>query len=66
MAIELRDEEYVLIEGGAWFTIGNISVRLTNTDEGVVCDMYPLNNETSDSVASCYAFYSEMGEEISQ
>lgn len=66
MAIELKDDDYVLVEGRAWFTIGNISVRLTRTDEGVVCDMYPLNNETSDSVASCYAFHSEMEEETNQ
>ena len=48
------------LEHGAWFTMGNISVWLRKTDEGVVCDMYALDHEADDpSLAMTYAFFAE-------
>ncbi len=34
----LRDGDYVLIDGAAWFTVGKFSIRIHQTDEGVVVD----------------------------
>jgi len=55
----LPDGDYILADGAAWFEIQNISIHLQQTDEGVVCDMYPLHRETNDSLASTYAFFAE-------
>lgn len=45
---------------GFWITAGNASVYLKRTDEGLVVDVYPLNREMEESVASTYAFDSEL------
>lgn len=63
MSTELKDGDYTLIDGRAWFTVGNISIRISATEQGVVCDMYPLHDEMNDAVASCYAFYTECEED---
>ena len=50
---------------GFWITVGNASVYLKRTDEGLVVDIYPLEQESTEAVASCYAFDSELQEEES-
>lgn len=52
--------DYVLAPGhiSAWVTVKNLSVYITQTDEGVVVDIYPLGKEDFDwSIASTYAFF---------
>lgn len=58
----LPDGDYTLTEGAAWFTVKNFSVRVYSTDEGIVVDIYPVGRETEDSVASTYAYDSEVEE----
>lgn len=58
--IELKDADYVLAEGAAWFTVKGFSVRIHATDEGVAVDVYAEHQETSDPVASTYAFDHEI------
>ena len=57
--VDLADGDYNLVHGAAWLTVNNLSVRIHATDEGVVCDVYPKGYEMEDSIASCYAFFSE-------
>lgn len=57
----LKDKDYVLVDGRAWFRVGNISIRIYQTGEGVICDMYPFQHEMNDSLASCYAYFTEAG-----
>lgn len=59
----LDDQDYLLQEGSAWFTMRTLSVRLYSTDEGIVCDMYVKDRESDGTIASCYAFFSE-GEDL--
>tara|TARA_Y100000310_G_scaffold269246_1_gene282336 strand:- start:7338 stop:7601 length:264 start_codon:yes stop_codon:yes gene_type:complete len=42
-----------------WITVGNISVYIKRTDEGVVVDLFPLGQETGTSMATTYAFFQE-------
>lgn len=42
-----------------WVTVNNISVCVKANDEGVSVDLYSLDQEDSQSIASTYAFYSE-------
>jgi hypothetical protein len=56
------DVDYKLKDGYeyVWITVGNISVYMKRTDEGVVVDLYPLHNECADPpLGSTYAFFSE-------
>ena len=53
--------EYILREGadGAWIRIKNIDVRVYPTDEGVVVDLYPANNESDEAPASTWLTFAE-------
>jgi hypothetical protein len=57
--LSLTDGDYTLTDGAAWLTVKKFSIRINATDEGVVVDIYPLGDECSESLASCYAFDSE-------
>ena len=59
----LADHDYVLQEGAAWFTMKTLSVRLHATDEGIVCDIHATDKENDGTIASCYAFFSEVEEQ---
>jgi hypothetical protein len=58
---QAADTEYVLRpeHSSCWITIQNISVHVQRTDEGVCIDLYPLNQETDEAIASTYAFFQE-------
>lgn len=51
--------DYILDEGSCWIQVGNLSVYVKNEAEGVAVDIYPLNDENSDSLAATYAFYAD-------
>ena len=55
------ESDYILREEATscWVTVGNISVYIIRTDEGVVVDLYPLDDENNSSLASTYAFSHE-------
>lgn len=57
----IGDRDYTLKDGcrSVWITVGKLSVHIIRTDEGVVCDIYPLGDESTDSIASTYAFDDE-------
>ena len=60
--LELEEEmDYIVPEktNSVWITIDNISVHLIRTDEGVVCDMYPLHHETDDTIACTWVTFAE-------
>ena len=58
----LKDDDYVLADGRAWFTVkDHFSVRITTTDEGMICDVYVTGHEAGDDglLGSTYVFDSE-------
>jgi hypothetical protein len=56
--IKLSDGAYQLIDGRARFHIGNITVSVYATDEGVVCDLHGVGR-SQESLASTYALFTE-------
>ena len=60
---ELKDDDYVLTDGAAWFTVKGFAVRIHSTDEGVVIDVFADGKELESPVASTYAFDHELTEE---
>jgi hypothetical protein len=59
---ELKDDDYVLTDGAAWFTVKGFAVRIHSTDEGVIVDIFK-NGEYDDTIATTYAFDHELTEE---
>jgi hypothetical protein len=52
--------DYILKEGeSVWITVGNASVNVEHGSEGVGVTLYPLHQETNDSVAETWAVWSE-------
>ena len=66
-ALALQKDEtpsdYELRDGhtSCWVTVGNISVYIVRTDEGVDVAMYPHYNEADDPLAWCSAKYPKEG-----
>ena len=60
MDMNIPDGDYVLTEGRGWFTVKGFAVRIAATDEGVVVDIFKDKAEFCESIASCYAFDSEL------
>ncbi len=58
---QTADTEYILNPefSSCWITVQNISVYICCTDEGVSIDLYPLNHETEEAIASTYASFNE-------
>lgn len=63
----LSDGDYVLGDGAAWFKVMTglkaFAIRIHKTDEGVCVDIYPDRFEDEESIASCYAYDSDLDEE---
>jgi hypothetical protein len=59
---QLKDGDYVLTDGRAWFRIDNLAICIQKTDEGVVVDLYPHSEEACDPIASTYAYFAEAEE----
>jgi len=57
---KLKDGDYILEDGAGWFTVGNASVRIRKTDEGVAVDIYGNQCEFNGEIASAYVFDSEL------
>lgn len=60
MSIELIDQDYELIDGGAWIETKGFTIRILDTDEGVVVDIYKAGREMDSPIASTYAFTHEL------
>lgn len=52
--------DYVLKDGGAWLEVKGFAVWVRATDEGVVVDIFKNGDELGESLASTYAFDSEV------
>jgi hypothetical protein len=52
-------EDFELKEGSAWITVGNISVYIRKSDEGVAVDLFPVGDEMSDSLAGTWLTFAE-------
>lgn len=59
-ALKMAEEgQYVLEEESCWITVGKLSVFLKREKEGVLIDVYPLNDEMGKAIASAYAFFED-------
>lgn len=60
--------DYVLSKEhrSAWIGVGNISVHVMRTDEGVSVDLYAKGMEMETEMASCYAFDKEAQQMIEE
>ena len=56
-----QDRDLVLKENDhCWITVRNASVRVNDTGEGVVVDIYPADAEDAESDASTYSFFTDL------
>ena len=53
--MNLKDDDYTLEEGAAWFTVKGFAIRIRSTDDGVVVDIYKDGEEMDSPIASTYA-----------
>lgn len=54
--MQIKDGDHNLVDGGAWFTLGNISVRLHRDEQGVVSSaMFAKGHESEPPLAACHA-----------
>ena len=49
-------------ERSCWVTVDPLSVYIARTDEGVTVDLYGLEQEDGEAIASCYAFYGDLND----
>ena len=61
--VDLKEGDYTLVDGYAWFTIKKFSVRVHATDKGVAVDVWVKGKEDEDAIASTYAFDHEFEED---
>lgn len=60
MPRELKDDDYVLIDGAAWIEVKGFAIRLAATDNGVSMAAYRSGDEMSPAIINCCAFDSEL------
>lgn len=53
--MNLKDDDYTLEEGAAWFTVKGFAIRITSTDSKVEVDIYKEGEEMNAPIASTYA-----------
>jgi len=56
----LKDGDYDLVEGGGWFTVNNVSIRIRSDDEQVIAEMYPLGREMDDLITVTRVFFADV------
>jgi hypothetical protein len=56
--MNLKDNDYTLVDGAAWFEVKGFAIRIHSTDEGVVVDVFK-NGDYTEAIASTYAFDTE-------
>lgn len=59
---ELMDDDYVLTEGSAWFTIKKFAVRIRETKDGIIVDIWKDGGELDHPISSAYALDSDCEE----
>lgn len=62
---KLPDGDYILTEGGAWFTVGQFAVRIRTHDcgkaiDGVMVDIYKDGAEMERPIDSAQALVSDL------
>lgn len=60
--MNLKDDDYVLEEGAAWFTVKGFAIRILSTDEGVVVDIWKDGEVMDSPIASTYAFDADIAD----
>jgi hypothetical protein len=58
--MNLKDDDYTLTEGAAWFAVKGFAIRILSTDEGVVVDVWKDGGEMDSPIASTYAYDSDI------
>lgn len=49
----LSDGDYILVDGAAWFTVDNFSIRIARLDHDLCVSIYPLGQECDDPLTFC-------------
>lgn len=49
--LNLPDADYILSEGSAWFTLKGFSIRVSETDDGMVVSVYARGREWNPPIA---------------
>jgi hypothetical protein len=47
----LKDGDYDLVEGKAWFTLNNLSIRIRSESEQAIVEVYPLHKEMDEPIS---------------
>lgn len=55
--IPLTDGDYKLVDGAAWFTVKNVSIRVHENGEKVMVDLYPLDQEAGLPLTRAEVFF---------
>lgn len=58
--VNLSDNDYVLVDKAAWFTVKGFAVRVRGTDDGVAIDVYKDGAEMGEPLAHCYVLDADL------
>ena len=61
--VDLKDGDYTLVDGNAWFTIKKFSVRISSTDDGMKVGIWVKGKELEAQLNDAYAFDHECEED---
>lgn len=56
--IQLKDDDYEIIEDGVWLEVNNMSIRIFVAPDGVEIDVYKRGDEMGEAVLSTKAYNS--------
>ena len=59
METKLSDGDYILVDGRAWFSVHDLSVRVSAHDGMLSVAVFPLGAETSPAIDQVFVQYHE-------
>jgi hypothetical protein len=59
MERDLTDNDYVLVDGAAWFTVREFSIRIRDCGGHLAIAVYPKGNEMEEAIDTLTVFYEE-------
>ena len=58
--VPLKFDDYTLVDGAAWFSVGGFSIKIHADNERVAVDIYQNGMEMDPAFDSAYAYFSEL------
>lgn len=60
-----NESDYTLTSNHVWITVGNLSLYIRKTREGVIVDIYPKDKEADqDAIATTKAMFNDVENEV--